>query len=75
MYVPHPLYPFLCRWTFQLLPCLVNGDAINTGVHVYFQFVSSGYKPRSRIAGSYREGDGTPLQYSRLENPMDGGAW
>ena len=22
-----------------------------------------------------REGDGTPLQYSRLENPMDGGAW
>jgi len=21
------------------------------------------------------EGDGTPLQYSRLENPMDGGAW
>ena len=21
------------------------------------------------------EGDGTPLQYSWLENPMDGGAW
>ena len=21
------------------------------------------------------EGDGTPLQYSRLENPVDGGAW
>ena len=21
------------------------------------------------------EGTGTPLQYSRLENPMDGGAW
>ena len=21
------------------------------------------------------EGDGTPLQYSCLENPMDGGAW
>ena len=21
------------------------------------------------------EGNGTPLQYSRLENPMDGGAW
>ena len=21
------------------------------------------------------EGDGTPLQYSRLENPTDGGAW
>ena len=24
---------------------------------------------------SLREGDGTPLQYSSLENPMDGGAW
>ena len=23
----------------------------------------------------YREGNGTPLQYSSLENPMDGGAW
>ena len=21
------------------------------------------------------EGNGTPLQYSYLENPMDGGAW
>ena len=21
------------------------------------------------------EGDGTPLQYSCLDNPMDGGAW
>ena len=24
---------------------------------------------------SCREGDDTPLQYSCLENPMDGGAW
>ena len=24
---------------------------------------------------SSREGNGTPLQYSCLENPMDGGAW
>ena len=23
----------------------------------------------------YREGNGTPLQYSCLGNPMDGGAW
>ena len=30
------------------------------------------------ISGSGRppgEGNGTPLQYSCLENPMDGGAW
>ena len=27
------------------------------------------------IYSSYGEGNGTPLQYSCLENPMDGGAW
>jgi len=25
--------------------------------------------------GDLGEGNGTPLQYSCLENPMDGGAW
>ena len=27
------------------------------------------------ITNGFREGNGTPLQYSCLENPMDGGAW
>ena len=27
------------------------------------------------IRAKYGEGNGTPLQYSCLENPMDGGAW
>ena len=27
------------------------------------------------VADFYREGNGTPLQYSCLENPMDGRAW
>ena len=27
------------------------------------------------IIKNFREGNGTPLQYSCLENPMDGGAW
>ena len=27
------------------------------------------------MCGPLGEGDGTPLQYSCLENPMDGGAW
>ena len=34
--------------------------------------------PKTQMAGGSRrlgEGDGTPLQYSCLENPMDGGAW
>ena len=29
----------------------------------------------SKFRELVREGNGTPLQYSRLENPMDGGAW
>jgi len=27
------------------------------------------------ICTQHGEGNGTPLQYSWLENPMDGGAW
>ena len=27
------------------------------------------------VAQKGGEGDGTPLQYSCLENPVDGGAW
>ena len=27
------------------------------------------------VAQKFGEGNGTPLQYSSLENPMDGGAW
>ena len=41
---------------------------MNNGIHVSFSiFVTSGYMPG--------EGDGTPLQYSCLETPMDGRAW
>ena len=34
--------------------------------------MSAGLYP---FAVLYGEGNGTPLQYSCLENPMDGGAW
>ena len=30
---------------------------------------------RVYLGSSLREGNGAPLQYSCLENPMDGGAW
>ena len=30
---------------------------------------------RHRLEPTWGEGNGTPLQYSCLENPMDGGAW
>ena len=42
-------YPFICQWTFRLLPCLGY-----VSVYVPFQTVFfSGYVPRSGIAGSY----------------------
>ena len=28
-----------------------------------------------KLVYGIRDGNGTPLQYSCLENPMDGGAW
>ena len=33
------------------------------------------YENSNSIYITDREGNGTPLQYSCLENPMDGGAW
>ena len=56
VHIPHFLYPFICQWTFRLLPCLCycNSVAMNLGVHVSFRIiVLSRYMPRSGIAGSY----------------------
>ena len=38
-------------------------------------FASQTHKHLMCILPAYGEGNGTPLQYSCLENPMDGGAW
>ena len=35
----------------------------------------SDYVDLARSNHTFREGNGTPLQYSCLENPMDGEAW
>ena len=32
-------------------------------------------KNKGVLVDWFGEGNGTPLQYSSLENPMDGGAW
>ena len=47
------------------LKWLVNIGVVITLVHYFFPVLIT----------DFREGDGTPLQYSCLENPMDGGAW
>ena len=55
MYTPHLLYPFICRWTCRVLPCLgYCSAAMNIGVHVpFWTRVLSECMPRSVIAGSY----------------------
>ena len=40
---------------------------------VYRYYSKEGFIGLSRLMNG--EGNGTPLQYSCLENPMDGGAW
>ena len=54
------VYPFSCWWIFGLFPALAEWI-------FSFQLI-----PNYWFIG---EGNGTPLQYSCLENPMDGGAW
>ena len=47
-----------------------------TVLNILHQFCISVYilSNRSDVYGFSGEGDGTPLQYFSLENPMDGGA-
>ena len=57
---------------------IVNSAETDNEIHMSFSsLVSSGYVPRSGIAGSYGgfgEGNGNLPQCSCLENPRDGGA-
>ena len=65
MYI-YILYPFICRWTFILFPCLdyYKQCFYEHWVHVsLWIMVFSRYRPRSRFAGSY--GDST---FSFLRN-------
>ena len=55
IYLPHLLYPFLCRWTgcFHVW-AIANSAAMNIKVQASFQvMVFSRYMPRSGISGSY----------------------
>ena len=42
---------------------------------VLWHFISYILLDYSGDSKFFREGNGTPLQYSCLESPMDGGAW
>ena len=52
---------------------IVNSAAVNTGKHLSFRISVLFFFPDVYL--DFGEGNGTPLQCSCLENPMDGGAW
>ena len=64
---------------FKNMPIKSHKSTVNTGdlyyikEGFYFWDREGIFKMFIKILGG--EGNGTPLQYSCLENPMDGGAW
>ena len=57
------------KWTCTHWVCVCTGEG---GLGYKGQYMCGSTVPLGNGIG---EGDGTPLQYSCLENPMDGGAW
>ena len=55
-------------WLFNVLLSFLLGSCLNEFKYNHMSLFSS-----PMLYG--REGNGNPLQYSCLENPMDGGAW
>ena len=46
-----------------------------TIINIYAPNIGAPQYIRQLLTSVNGEGNGTPLQYSCLENPMDGGAW
>ena len=70
------------KWqpTPALLPGESQGRGSLVGCHLWGHTESdmteaTQQQQQQQQPAADREGDGTPLQYSCLENPMDGGAW
>ena len=59
------------------LPCLGSSSALSLEGSSNRYLLGSSVPPVicQALDCGFGEGDDTPLQYSRLENPMDGGAW
>ena len=58
---------------FRKITCVLNlYPSYRTSRNVFQRYID---KTLPKTAVDYGEDNGTPLQYSRLENPRDGGAW
>ena len=66
------LFPTICLWNTWLssyASTKMCHKRFHAGAHIQLSHIKLTVK---RLIG---EGNGTPLQHSCLENPMDGGAW
>ena len=50
-------------------------DQVNLIYSIFHKYTGPIFFFLNKLVSFTREGNGTPLQYSCLENPMDGGAW
>ena len=73
---------FIFRPLTPLLLSSTRMEAKSCSQYSFFFFFFNSLPHRLSVSWKYglsmqflREGNGTPLQYSRLENPMDGRAW
>ena len=66
------------RRKWQPTPVFLPGESQGQGSLVAAVYGVTQSRTRLKRLSSmvaFGEGNGTPLQYSCLENPMDGGAW
>ena len=68
------------RMKWQLTPVFLPGESQGQQSLVGFRLWGPTESDTTEAAAAVAmkpsgEGSGTPLQYSSLENPMDGGAW
>ena len=76
-----PSYPPVFSHSFSppIHPTNIYSGVIKPSEHHkntrYINFSNKSGKIRYRVERIFGEGNGTPLQYSCLENPMGGGAW
>ena len=66
------LLPLLCRFSALWSP---EETAYKGLQQLASSFLREWVNEKAHSSGHTGEGDGTQLQYSCLENPMDGGAW
>ena len=89
MWNPWTRVPTLCllHWQADSLPLSYQGSLRIINFYICFRGFPGGSEGKASacnaedlgsipgLEGSPGEGNGNPLQYSCLENPMDGGAW